>query len=85
MLGSAKPEINENHFFFLISFTDIKKGHPSKQGVYRVNNQVQKLQESRKSRKEVNDWFCKATNHFENHKYKTNETEVASNGTLEFA
>ena len=27
-----------------------------------VNNQVQKLQESRKSRKEENDWFCKVAN-----------------------
>ena len=32
--------------------------HPSTQGVYKgATIQVQKLQESRKSRKEKNDWF----------------------------
>ena len=45
--------------FFLMSnkFIDIKKGeHPSTQGVYKwSNNQEQKLQESRKSRKDKND------------------------------
>ena len=45
-------------FFFLIikKFIDIKKGeHPSTQGVYKgSNNQEQKLQESKKSRKDKN-------------------------------
>ena len=37
--------------------------HPSTQGVYKgSNNQEQKLQESKKSRKEGKDWFCKAAN-----------------------
>ena len=53
-------------FFFLISkkFIDIKNGeHPSTQGVYkRSNNQEQKLQASKKSRKDKNDWFHKAAN-----------------------
>ena len=40
-----------------------KKEHPSTQGVYKESTiQVQKLQESRKSRKEENDWFRIATN-----------------------
>ena len=34
-----------------------KNGHPSTQEVYR--GQIQKLQESRKSKIEENDWFCK--------------------------
>ena len=39
--------------------------HPSTQGVYKgSNNQEQKLQESKKSRKDEKDWFCKATNQF---------------------
>ena len=34
--------------------------HPSTQGVYKgSNNQVQKLQESKKSRKDKKDWFGK--------------------------
>ena len=46
---------------FLISFIDIKKEHPSTQGVYKGStNQIQKLQESRKSIKEGIDCFCKA-------------------------
>ena len=53
-------------FFFLISkkFIDIKKGeHPSTQGVYKgSNNQEQKLQESKKSRKDKKDWFHKVAN-----------------------
>ena len=55
-------------FIFLISkrFIDIKKGeHPSTQGVYKgSNNQEQKLQESKKSRKDKNDWFHKAVKQF---------------------
>ena len=41
-----------------------KKGeHPSTQGVYKGwNNQEQKLQESKKSRKDKNDWFRNAAN-----------------------
>ena len=39
--------------------------HPSTQGVYKgSNNQEQKLQESKKSRKDEKDWFCKAANQF---------------------
>ena len=42
------------------NLVDIKKEHPSTQGVYKGStNQIQKLQESRKSKKEGNDWFCK--------------------------
>ena len=52
-------------FLFIIylyarRFIDIKKGYPSTQGVYR--GQIHKLQESRKSKMEENDWFCKADN-----------------------
>ena len=37
--------------------------HPSTQGVYKgSNNQEQKLQESKKSRKDEKDWFRKAAN-----------------------
>ena len=40
-----------------------KRKHPSTQGVNKgIANQIQKLQESRKSIKEGNDWFCKANN-----------------------
>ena len=41
-----------------------KKGeHPSTQEVYKGwNNQEQKLQESKKSRKDKNDWFRNAAN-----------------------
>ena len=46
-----------------MSFIDIKKEYPSTQGVYKGStNQIQKLQESRKSIKEGNDCFCKANN-----------------------
>ena len=39
--------------------------HPSTQGVYKgSNNQEQKLQESKKSRKDEKDWFRKAANQF---------------------
>ena len=42
-----------------------KKEHPSTQGVYKGQTvQGQKLQESRKSRKEKNDWFRKVANQF---------------------
>ena len=35
--------------------------HPCTQGVYKgSNNQEQKLQESKKSRKDEKDWFCNA-------------------------
>ena len=55
-------------FFFLISKSLLisKKGeHPSTQGVYKgSNNQEQKLQESKKSRKDKKDWFCKVANQF---------------------
>jgi len=44
----------------LTRFIDIKKRHPSTQGMYR--GQIQKLQESRKSQIEENDWFRKANN-----------------------
>ena len=37
--------------------------HPCTQGVYKgSNNQEQKLQESKKSRKDENDWFRNAAN-----------------------
>ena len=36
--------------------------HPSTQGVYKGNNQEQKLQESKKSRKDGKDWFRNAAN-----------------------
>ena len=53
-------------FFFFISkkFIESKKvEHPSTQGVYKgSNNQEQKLQESKKSRKDEKDWFRKAAN-----------------------
>ena len=53
-------------FFISNKFIDIKEGgapYLSTQGVYkRSNNQEQKLQESRKSRKDKNDWFCNAAN-----------------------
>ena len=56
----------QNLFFFLISkkFIESKKvEHPSTQGVYKgSNNQEQKLQESKKSRKDEKDWFRKAAN-----------------------
>ena len=40
-----------------------KEEHPSTQGVYKGSTiQVQKLQESRKSRQEKNDWFHMAAN-----------------------
>ena len=40
-----------------------KRKHPRTQGVNKgAANQIQKLQESRKSIKEGNDWFCKANN-----------------------
>ena len=58
-------EFKRFFFFFwkVISFIDIKKEHPRAQGVYKGStNQIQKLQESRKSTKEGNDCFCKANN-----------------------
>ena len=41
-----------------------KKGeHPNRQGAYKGSkNQEQKLQESKKLRKDKNDWFRKAAN-----------------------
>ena len=47
--------------------------HPSTQGVYKGSTiQVQKLQESRKSRKEENDWFRIAANQSNNILKKNN-------------
>ena len=41
--------------------------HPCTQGVYKgSNNQEQKLQESKKSRKDEKDWFRNAANQFIN-------------------
>ena len=67
MGGKKKANGEDTRFKFLISnkFIDVKKKgeHPSTQEVYKGwNNQEQKLQESKKSRKDKNDWFRNATN-----------------------